>query len=427
MKDDEERELATAIRAYAEAIRVPAVPLRRQRNRPNRLLVVASVATVLVGAVLVGRGLGQLRANGPAAAPTSSTGPSTEPTASSVPAPVLDDRFGFLISDASLGLRGTAARRENDPRPVFVVGEGFGITVSPDGRRLAYWTTTIGAPDGLPHELRVVEAAPDAQSRTLLTLTTPKVGNKEFGGRIAWSSDGTGLVIGVASESGPGADAPPRYSALRVLDLVGGEPREIARIAGGPLQPLAWDRQARLVAAFEAGAGGVFAYDVVAEGGTFERTQLAGQGLFALEASHDQKQVLGRGLLSDVVRIWPLASPARAVELRANSGTRIVTATWRPGTAEIGVLFDDDRLELWDTNGARRAVPLPPIPSSSNRNRGLAFRADGSVVFVDRVLDPNSGGGRPDVYGVAVDLASGRSAVVELGGFFPGASVRVGP
>ncbi|HEV2011905.1 MAG TPA: hypothetical protein VGS17_12850 [Candidatus Limnocylindria bacterium] len=423
MRDDEERELATAIRRYAEAIRVPAVPLRPQRNRPNRLLVVASVATVLVGAALVGRGLGQWRANGPAATPTSSTGTSAGSTASSVPAPVLDDRFGFL-GDPILGFSGPAVRREIDPGLVVALGEVRSkIAVSPDGRRLAYWTGTAGSSDGLPYDLRVLDVAPGAQPRTRLSLTS-----QEFAGHIAWSSDGTGLVIGVRSESGPGADAPPRYSALRVLDLVGGEPREIARIAGGPLEPLAWDRQARLVAAYEAGAAGIFAYSVVAEGGTLERTQLGGQGLFTLEASHDAKQVLGRGLFSDVLRIWPLASPARAVELRANSGTHIVTATWRPGTAEIGVLFDDDRIELWDTNGARRAVPLPPIPATSNLNRVLAFRADGSAVFVGRALSGSFTGNHPDVYCVAVDLSSARSAVVETGGTScPALSVRIAP
>lgn len=376
----------------------------------------------------------------PSGAPPATPGPTLTPPPTPSPSPspaaVLDDRFGFLISDSILGLRGTAVRRESDPRPVFVVGEssGTGIAVSPDGRRLAYWTATAGSPDGPPQELRVLDVAPDARPRTLLTLATPKVGNKESGGHVVWSSDGSGLVIGVDSfAANTVPDGGPEYAALRLLEAAGGQPREIVRLPGRTLVPLAWDRQARLIAAYEPSGGGVHGYDIIEEDGTLKRTQTE-PGQSALygfyEASHDAQQALGLGHdspTSSVLRVWPLASFARAVELRAAGSERILAARWRPGTAEIGVLFGD-RLELWDASGARRPVPLPPFPPTTRANGQLVFRADGKAVFVHRVLDRTSPvADRPDVYGVAVDLASGRSTVVQMGGFFPGESVRVGP
>jgi hypothetical protein len=365
--------------------------------------------------------------------PTSTPPPSPTPSPTATPAAVLDDRFGFVISDSIVGPR-PAVRRESDPRPVFIIGEASGSSVaapgaiSPDGRRLAYWTTTIGSSDGLPQELRILEVAPDARPRTLLTLTTPQVGNKEFGGSIVWSSDGTGLVVGVTSyPSNTVADAPPD-SVLRLLDAAGGQPREIVRIRGA-LVPLAWDRQLRLVAAYEPTSGGAGVYDIIEEGGKLDRSQVAAEiiDMIDVQASHDAQQMLGRGL--GVLRVWPLASAARAVELRPAGGERILAASWRPGTAEIGVLLDD-RIELWTASGARRPVPLPSVPPTSTGGQSLVFRADGSAVFHCRVLDrivATSAGDRPDVYCVAVELATGRSAVVSSGGFFPGASVRIGP
>jgi hypothetical protein len=58
---DDERELERRLREVAAAIQVPSTRLRRATAGPNRLLVAASVAAVVVAAVLVGRGLGSLR------------------------------------------------------------------------------------------------------------------------------------------------------------------------------------------------------------------------------------------------------------------------------------------------------------------------------------------------------------------------------
>lgn len=331
-------------------------------------------------------------------------GPSTvvtiSPTASS-PA-VLDDRFGFLV--------GNAVRSESDPQPLFVldIANDSGGVVSPDGRRLAYWAD---------HELRVIDVAPGAQSRTLLAVTGPE-GALYF----AWSSDGTGIVIGVNGPQAGVPDAPPAYTALRVVDVAAGNPREVIRIPNANVVPLAWDREARLIAAYESFSGGAGAYDVIEEGGTLKRAN-AGPGIYILEASQDGQQLLGRGDPNSVLRVWPRDSYERGVEFRAPGDEHILVAAWRPGTTEIGVLFHD-RLELWNASGARRTVGLPPAPPSSDRYASLVFRADGRAVLVSRRLDANS-----DPYVLAVDLASGRSAVVQMGGSepLPGRSVRIAP
>jgi hypothetical protein len=349
-------------------------------------------------------------------APT--TGATTSASASRTAQPnptltVLDDSFGFVINkyygnDPLPGPVGLKVRRESDPQPVFELGiEGpNGVNVSPDGRHAAYWSN---------NELRHIEIAPNAAPRTLLALPS-----NESALYIAWSSDGTGIVIGVNGGVGGFADAPPGYTALRVVDVAGGQPREIVRIPNTNVLPLSWDRQAHLIAAYEPSSSGARSYYLIDEAGSVIRSD-AGPGLYEVEASSDAQQVFGRGDPANVVRVWPRASYAAGVELRATGGEAVLDAHWRPGTTEIGILFED-RIELWDASGARRTLTLPPVPlhSPNLSVRGeLIFRADGSAVFVNRRVDSN-----PDQDAVAVDLASSRAAAVPGGA--PGASVFVG-
>ena len=364
--------------------------------------------------------------------------PSSSPSSTASPssAAVLDDRFGFVsvsFANPPPVLR-AGVRQESDARPIHDLLDGlggrsvvsnyqipvsYGLAISPDGRRLAYWTVQA---DQFPLELQVLDLAPAARPRTLVTLT------KEFGDvvgeSVVWSSDGTGLVIGVGSSplrcGADGPPCPPKDASLYLLETSGGKPREIARIQGGSLVPVAWDRRARLAAAFEfdSGGGRVLAYDLVQESGAIGRTPMVigAGGTVVVEASSDAKQVLAHEYSSpgQVVRVWPIASPERAVVLSPHGEQVFAPARWRPGTAEIGVLFGD-RLELWDASGARRRVQLPPSPSDF---RPFFFRIDGSAAFVGRY-------GQTTSY-VAVELGSGRSAVIP-GTDWLSASLRVGP
>lgn len=288
------------------------------------------------------------------------------------------------------------------------------MALSPDGRRLAYWAG---------NELHILDVAENARPNILLAVTTVRSVEQSHG--LAWSSDGTGIVIGV---TGPpvseGADAPPAYSALRLLDASGGQPREIVRVERRVLAPLSWDRRARTITAYEPGQAGVVSLDVVDEGGKLERNATP-SGPVTVQASQDGRQLLATGYPDDVLWVWPSGSAARPIELRSAASERIHAASWRPGTSEIGVLVGD-RLELWDSSGARRLVLLPNLPPKATANRSLLFRVDGSAVFVGVVLEP-APNARPDVYCVAVDLASGRSAVVSTEGNLPFTSVRIDP
>lgn len=331
---------------------------------------------------------------------------------------VFDDSFGFVLNKVYAnypipGPLGLKVRRESDPQPVFELGveSPGGINVSPDGRHAAFWSN---------NELRLIDVAPDAAPRTLLTLT-----NNEYALWIVWSSDGTGLLTAVNGAGVAAADAPPAYTALRVVDLVGGQPREIVRVPNTNVLPLSWDRQAHLIAAYQPSSSGARSYYLIDEAGTVVRSD-AGPGLYEVEASGDAQHVFGHGDPGDVLRVWPRASYAAGIELRAAGGERILDARWRRGSTQIGVLFEN-RLELWDVSGARRTLALPLLPSQASASRerggsvrgGLFFRADGKAVFVNRLIDFY-----PDPDAVAVDLASGRTAVVA--GLAPGPSVFIG-
>jgi hypothetical protein len=187
---------------------------------------------------------------------------------------------------------------------------------------------------------------------------------------IAWSNDGTGIVIGVNGAGGGFADAPPGYTALRVVDVAGSQPREIVRLPNTAVIPLSWDREARLITAYQPSSSGARSYYLIDEGGTVNRSD-AGPGIYAVESSNDAQQVFGHGDPDSVLRVWPRASYAAGVELRSTGDERILDAQWRPGTAEIGVLFED-RIELWTASGARRTVALPTLSSqaSASRQRG---------------------------------------------------------
>jgi hypothetical protein len=407
----------------------------RDEMRRSVFVVAAGLAVVALVAVVAFLDGGLLDAQrNPTPTPTSL------PTASASPAAVLDDRFGFVsVSSASVpSSRRDGVRRESSAQPTYDLADGlgtprrtvpsnnqladpYGLAVSPDGRRLAYWTA-IGA-DQLPLELQVLDVAAGARPRTLVTLA------QEFGDvvgeSVVWSSDGTGLVFGVGEsflKCGCCAPScPPKYSALYLLDAAGGKPREILTMRGNSIVPVAWDRQAHLVAAFEfeGRAGGrVLAYDVVEESGVVKRTQMVigTGGSVTVSASDDAKQVLAHEFSSpgQVVRVWPLASPDNAIVLSARGEQILAPARWRPGTRDIGVLFAD-RLELWDATGTQRRVPLPPSPSDF---RPFFFRVDGSAAFLGTY-------GQTSSY-VAVELASGRSTVIP-GDDWLSASLRLGP
>lgn len=353
--------------------------------------------------------------NGDASVGTINAAPSPTAQASSTPTPasgaVLDDHFGFLVEkytakDPIPGPLGLKVRRESDPTPLFTLHTGatYGVRVSPEGRRIAYWSGQA---------LRVIDLSPTARPRTLLTLSS-----KEYSHGVTWSSDGTGLLIGVHGAGGTSVKPVPGYTAIRVVNAVGGGLRQIFRIANVDVELLAWDRTAHLIFAYqgEATAKGRRYFDIVTESGLFRSIRSTSDIHFP-QASDNAQWMFGPNIASTapqpgnttvfgttLLRVWPAASFASGVELRSERDGVLLAHEWRPGTAEIGALFAD-RLELWTPDGARRTFDLPEFPAAPDMFSQFQFRADGKVAFVNR---SNSTDG---VYAtgaaVAIDLTSG--------------------
>src|SRR6185312_14721429 len=301
---------------------------------------------------------------------------------------------------------GVSVRRETDHELLFtlVTGSGQQALISPDGYRAAYW---------VKNELRVITISPNERPRSLLTVSA----KSEYGYNMAWASDSTGIVVAVnGAPPIPAADAPPAYTALRTVDVSGGASREIARIAGANVLPLAWDRAAHLVVAYEPVCCGTINYDTITEDGIVKRVPPT-FGLFFFKASQDAKFVFGTDLgPTTLVRVWPVGSYADGITIRSGAKGPIKAAEWRPGSDEIGVLFDN-RLELWKPDGTRRTISLAdlPRPSPLNPNLSLLFRADGKAAFITVATGP----GGNDFAIVGVDLASEATVVLDWVGYAP--------
>lgn len=362
----------------------------------------------------------------PSATPQATPGPPS-PT----PHAVLDDHFGFLVykgyaNDPLPGPIGWKVRRESDPAALYTLhtGSAGDLRVSPDGRRIAYWSAT---------QLRVLDIAPTSRPRTLATVTA----TGEYPGYLVWSSDGTGLAFGVIGGGGGHADAPPGYTALRVVNIAGGGLREIVRITNADVHPLTWDRRAHLIAAQNSSANGTNNFYTVTEDGTLKRVPVTSQIYFP-QASDNAQLVFAQNLVdtpppfgsTTLLRVWPANSFTGSVDLRSAGGENILAAQWRPGSTEIAVLFAN-RVELWTTGGTPRALKLPAFPAKPAKallRFGMRFRTDGSAVIVDRAYESGTNGSYSDGAAVAVNLATGVIEEIEWTGPpnpGPGTPVRI--
>ena len=374
------------------------------RKRLNVEIVLAAVFAVACGSATPLAATTATPSSGEEVTSSSAVTAQASPTgpASASPGAIVDSTFGFLI--------GNAVHRESDAQTVFILGIGnFAGVVSHDGRRLAYWDKA---------SLRVIDIAPGSTPRTLMNVTA--LG--EYAYNIAWSSDGTGIAVGVNGGGGGAADAPPGYTAIRLIEVTGGQPREIARIANANVVPLAWERTAHLIAAYEPFCCGTLNYDTITEEGAVTRTK-PDSDLYFFQPSHDAKFVFGRNLASGdgpflsttYLRVWPVGSYEAGTTIRSAKAGPIRAAEWMPGSQLIGVLFDD-RLELWSPNGLSRAISLPNVPpfAAANPNASLLFRADGKAVFIS--VQAGTGA---DANTIAVEIETGTSEDVIWGGLWP--------
>lgn len=160
----------------------------------------------------------------PAASPsppaTAPTAPPDALTASTPPIPrpsaPLPGRYGLIV-----GTEPPRIRSETDPAYLGVLtGEDWRGAVSPDGRQVAWWEAYRS---GVARILWVSDASGRA-ARKLITLPDSEVAAISTFGGVAWSTDGTGLLIAVNSRDHvPSTTPDPAYlyraspSAERVL------------------------------------------------------------------------------------------------------------------------------------------------------------------------------------------------------------------
>lgn len=372
---------------------LPPFPLAVMRQKRSRraatfAAVAAAVLTVVVGGAIIGGQRNQ---------------PPASDSAGSA-APQLSSSFGFVVN---MGGISTGLRSETDTTPFAVIPGRWPQAVSPDGRRLAYWTT---APDGeIPHVLHVYDI-PHRSDRVVLNLATQRGGD---GGFLTFSADSQMLLFAVtdtrATYVGPRGPVIPEYSALDVVDLQSGTPtpRELFRVSGRWLRPLGWDRASGVITAID---------------------ELAQDSLGVRPAARIYVYDDRSSALRVVTPSVPLDAPSAvaaptAAAFAAATATHDAIVEWSAGqpdaqrrsasqsTGRVGqVAFMNDgttlvvgvthRIERWSTDGSRATLV-------NDANAPFFLRADRNVIVV-----PNGNPNDPRLR--LIDVATGQATEVAV-------------
>ncbi|MEA2661354.1 MAG: hypothetical protein QOH08_926 [Chloroflexota bacterium] len=373
--------------------------------RTSRYLVTAgAVVAVLAVAIIVGvqlRDRGLTAANpsappppagsgsvvGPSASPTAS--PRSTGTATASPAPagaVYNDDFGFVF----LGPDGATIRKESSGGAIVPAFKQQSLTVSPDGRLVAYWRPGAGQ-NGEGAQLRMFNAAGNSTEQTLVSLASD-----QRGGGIVWSSDGTGILYSTETGAfGIGAGSGTNAATLNVYELAAngrhGTAIDTQTNTGWLYRPVAWDRSANTAAAGLTGEGGYMAFYVTVRinaDSTFtaQRADSSGAaiGMGSVRASSDAKLVLGTAT-SGTVGYWPLADFA-ARKTASGSGQR--GAQWQPGSHRIGFMSaSGESFVLFSADDGSATTPFNGVKAGANLS---AFRADGTAVTLWFISGPTT-------------------------------------
>ena len=333
----------------------------------------------------------------PTAASTSTSTAITSsavPTVPSTASPSSAGRPGII---SRIGDQPIVVRAEADATPIRTV-PSFQFTT--DGSRVTYWTVSAGA-----SELHVLELT-GGNDRIVATFPDRRPGG------IAWSTDGTGLLVSV-DES-----VDPRYQIARVMlavDVASGATREIYRgigPSGASVMPLVWRRSPEIFAAYETGPGGYsFGYTVIRPGQAPTRTD-PDTSVLGMTASSDGALVSGVWLFEGggVIKVWPVDDFSKKTELKVSADERIGQQYWWPGRKEIAYLVwrqadgmsRDRRIERWDPASGARVV-LARLADAVQPGAFLV-RADGSGVLTQGPYPPGGWEAR--------DLTSGTTSQV---------------
>lgn len=382
--------------------------MRRSWKSSGAVLVVG--AGVIVAGLVLDRAVGELRAPTPTAtapAPAATAqAPSPAATTRSSAAGLVSDRYGLVLDRQP-----PVVRSEADSGQITALrGEHSNGAVSPDGRRIAYWQT----PAGPARRLWLLDVSAPAQPRSLLALPDSEIAAASTGSGIAWSSDGTGLLVAVnglappREGGGPLVEAPP-YATLRQIDVATGSVREVARTEMAAwFGPVAWDRARGVSTAVEVGPGGfAWGYVVLRDGVAPARAPLPAQTLTVfVRAAPDASRVLMRGFPDHrAVYVWPLTEATRVTTREAVGDEYVAAAIWR-NAREIVVSLsraregrEGERLEVWALEGPRRVL-------LRERHRLDVVRPDGTAAITDKGVIDLATGALEELPGMMGDRAT---------------------
>lgn len=349
------------------------------RPRARTLLAIATV----VAAVLIAVAFALSGPSPSAPAVASPTAAGAEATAvpslavSDPPRPTASAVATASPSPKSVARPGLISRRGDQPIVVRAETDATPIRTVPsfsfwsDGSRLAYWTENAGAA-----ELHVLELA--GGDRVLATFRDYRPGG------IAWSTDGSGVLVSLAE---PGD---PRFLIPRILvavDLASGASREVYQgigPSGASVIPLVWRRDPEIYAAYETGPGGFhFGYTVIRPGQPPVRTDPEGR-VGGMAASADGSKVLAFWSDESAIKVWPVDDFSKKTELKATLPEQFAQPRWWPGRDAIAFdvarssegAFRDRRVERWDlASGARQVLKRLPDGGALG---AYFIRADGS-------------------------------------------------
>jgi len=423
--DDRDKDLTHLFVRDLDAIPLPPrAAWRRSQKREHiamrRSRSLLTAAAVLVLALVVGL---QLRdrsgtAGSPSASPRPSpgatapgavaptSGPSASMRATAIPSAsaVLNDSFGFLV------IEGSSKTLSNETGTAAGTIDGVLYAVSPTGDRIAY--VVVGGGRAVVHVRTFADNADRAG---------PSFGQEDGVTGIAWSGDGTGLLIatGRGVDTGPAPQAPAR---LQTFDLAGGALTVIAtRQDGKVYAPIAWDRTAKAAAAAETGAGGFgtayLVFDLSRSTVPVKSTPLPGR-MSIPRASSDGTLILSQDVDSKEIKYWPLGY----IEAMKSIGTATLGALWQPGSHRIGFI-SGDAFRLFEADDGSFSTPFRGIKGGTAAQPGTqlrAFRADGSAVILALLVGTGAG---PTDY-TLTRLADGASVTFQASGVLT-AAVRL--
>ncbi len=409
--------------AHLGAIGVAGVPVRRRGN-PSGVLAIVSVAVVVIGAVLVGRGLGIWRA----AAPTGGAAPST----SAQPAAVIgaDRRYGWLA--ASSLTTAVLVDETGGQRNSAAIGIVPGGVTSPNGRYIAYWQPAdpaqFGAGKTLLRLLDGLDPTAGSDPHAALFLTDEHV----VGNALAWASDNSAVVIVTTPDThtrdNRGSNL--RFN-VRTIERTGAV-RIAATLTAVGADVLGWDRSANRVAVRldSDGTGTAWRYVTLEPGGSaiensaVSDVPLAANGASRYVVSVRECDGCGRAfVVHDFLTYTTLAdvpitsSGGWGVQFRPRSSDLLVSTESQDMstiTFTLTLLTDAGRGVPRELTSVR--VPIGPLGTTQP---SWLFRADGSALFISQP-SPNL-----TWSGELIDVATG--AIASLTAPAPIAAVVLDP